>query len=77
VIVANVLSLFVRQQGGTFIAMSNRQDLQFLKKLIETGKVTPVIDRTYPLRAIPEAIAYVGEGHARGTVVIGVEHSSR
>jgi NADPH:quinone reductase-like Zn-dependent oxidoreductase len=76
VIAANVLSLFLRQQGGTFIAMNNREDRQFLKELVEAGKVTPVIDRTYLLSETPEAIGYVGEGHARAKVVITVEHSS-
>ena len=41
-----------------------------LAALVEAGKVTPVIDRTYPLGEVPEAIAYVEEGHARGSVVI-------
>jgi NADPH:quinone reductase-like Zn-dependent oxidoreductase len=50
----------------------NREDLQFLKQLIETGKLTPVIDRTYPLAEVPEAIRYLEEGHARGKVVITV-----
>jgi NADPH:quinone reductase-like Zn-dependent oxidoreductase len=77
VIKANVLSLFVRQQGRTFIATNNKEDLQFLKELIEAGKVTPVIDRTYPLSETPEAIGYVGEGHARGKVVIAVEHNDK
>ena len=77
VIKANVLSLFLRQQGGTFLATHNKEDRQFLKELIEAGKVTPVIDRTYPLSETPEAIAYVGEGHARGKVVIAVEHNSK
>ena len=74
---ANVLSLFVRQQGRTFVAVPNKEDLQFLKELIEAGKVTPVIDRTYPLSETPEAIGYVGEGHARGKVVITMEHNSK
>jgi len=43
-----------------------------LKELIEAGKVTPVIDRTYLLSEVPEAIRYVEEGHARGKVVITV-----
>ena len=43
-----------------------------LKGLIEDGKVTPVIDRTYPLTDTPEAIGHVAAGHARGTVVITV-----
>jgi NADPH:quinone reductase-like Zn-dependent oxidoreductase len=77
VIKANVLSLFVRQQGRPFIATPNNEDLVVLKELIESGKVTPVIDRTYPLSETPEAIGYLGEGHARGKVVITVEHNSK
>jgi len=76
VIKANVLSLFVRRQRGTFLSLPNKEDLATLKELIESGKVTPVIDRTYPLSETPEAIGYVGEGHARGEVVITVEHNS-
>jgi NADPH:quinone reductase-like Zn-dependent oxidoreductase len=44
----------------------------FLSELIEAGKVTPIIDRTYPLREVPEAIQYLRDGHARGKVVITV-----
>jgi NADPH:quinone reductase-like Zn-dependent oxidoreductase len=43
-----------------------------LKELIEAGKVTPVIDRTYSLSEVPEAIRYLEAGHARGKIVIGV-----
>jgi NADPH:quinone reductase-like Zn-dependent oxidoreductase len=50
----------------------NIEDLDFMKELIEVGKVTPVIDRTYPLSEVPEAMGYVGEGHAQGKVVISV-----
>jgi NADPH:quinone reductase-like Zn-dependent oxidoreductase len=50
----------------------NIEDLDFMKVLIEAGKVTPVIDRTYPLSEVPEAMGYVGEGHAQGKVVISV-----
>jgi NADPH:quinone reductase-like Zn-dependent oxidoreductase len=49
--------------------------LEFLKELIETGKLASVIDRTYPLREVPEAIRYLEEGHARGKVVITFEHN--
>ena len=77
VIKANVLSLCVRQQGRTFIAARNKEDLLLLKELIEAGKITPVIDRTNPLSENPEAIGYVGEGHARGKVVITVEHNGK
>ena len=78
VIKTAALSKFVPQQLGPSIKFSNRKDLEVLKGLIEAGKVTPVIDANHPLSATPEAIAHVGKGHARGTVVItvnGVEHS--
>jgi NADPH:quinone reductase-like Zn-dependent oxidoreductase len=55
--------------------VSTNEDLVVLKELIETGKVTPVIDRTYPLSETPEAMGYAAEGHVRGKVVIIVEHS--
>ena len=44
-----------------------------LKELIEAGKVTPVIDKAYPLSEVPEAISHLTEGHARGKVVITIE----
>jgi NADPH:quinone reductase-like Zn-dependent oxidoreductase len=50
----------------------NIEDLNFMKELIEAGKVTPVIDKTYPLSEVPEAIGYIGEGQAQGKVVITV-----
>jgi NADPH:quinone reductase-like Zn-dependent oxidoreductase len=67
---AMVLSPFVGQKLGTFINKENYEDLLVLKELIESGKVTPVIDRTYPLSEVPEAIRYLEEGRARGKVVI-------
>jgi NADPH:quinone reductase-like Zn-dependent oxidoreductase len=69
---ALVLSPFLREQGRPFVSMEKQENLVVLKELIEAGKVTPVIDRTYPLSETPEAIGYVGEGHARGKVVITV-----
>jgi NADPH:quinone reductase-like Zn-dependent oxidoreductase len=69
---ALLLSPFVGQKLGTFIASPNHQDLIVLKELIEAGKVTPAIDRTYPLSEAAQAIRYVAEGHARGKVVITV-----
>ena len=72
VIKALVLSPFVSQKMATFTVKPNKEDLQFLKELIETGNLTPVIDRTYPLAEVPEAIRYLEEGHARGKVVITV-----
>ena len=70
VIKAFVFSLFVRQQGRPYISIPNNADLVVLKELIESGKVTPVIDRSFPLSETPEAFRYLNEGHARGKVVI-------
>jgi NADPH:quinone reductase-like Zn-dependent oxidoreductase len=67
-----VLSKFGRQQLGPSIKFQNRKDLVALKELIEAGKVTPVIDGTYPLSETGKAIGHLGEGHARGTVVITI-----
>ena len=72
IIKAVVLSPFVSQKLGSFLAKPSKDDLQFLKELIEAGKVKPVIDRTYPLSEAPDAIRYLEEGHARGKVVITV-----
>ena len=72
------VSMFDHRQLGPHIKFVNRKDHEVLKGLIEGGKVKPVIDRTYPLGGAPEAIGHVGEGHARGTVVItvnGAEHA--
>ena len=56
----------------TFTAMPNKEDLVVLKDLIESGQVTPVIDRTYPLNEAPDAIRYLEEDHTQGKVVITV-----
>ena len=69
---ALVLSPFVSQKLGTFVNKENHEDMLVLKELIESGKLTPVIDRTYPLSEAPEAIRYLEEGHARGKLVIAV-----
>jgi NADPH:quinone reductase-like Zn-dependent oxidoreductase len=69
---APLLSLFVSQKLRGFVSKERKQDLQVLRELIEAGKLTPVIDRTYPLGETPEAIRYWGQGHARGKVVITV-----
>lgn len=68
-----VRSLFARQKDVRFISSPNRQDLLALAELIGTGKLTTVIDRTYQLDQTPEAMTYVGAGHARGKVVILVK----
>ena len=67
-----VLSPFVGQRLRPFLSLSRNEDLVILKDLIESGKVTPKIDRTCPLNETPGAVAYVGEGHTQGKVVITV-----
>ncbi|CAN5308507.1 hypothetical protein BH20ACT22_BH20ACT22_05030 [soil metagenome] len=69
---AAVMFVFVRQKLGQFVSKQKKEDLAVLKGLIESGKVTPVIDRMYPLSESAEALGYVAEGHARGKVVITV-----
>jgi len=71
-----LLSLFGRKKIRFFLAKLNEKDLAFLAELLEAGKVVPVIDRCYPLSDATAAIRYRDEGHARGKVVLTVEHNS-
>ncbi len=66
-----------KKVGGMGMAKLNQKDLVILKELVETGKVKPVIDRRYPLSETADAIRYLEEGHARGKVVITVEHDDK
>jgi len=68
--IALVLSPFVPQKLRPLVARRSKENLVALTELLESGKVTPVIDRTYPLSQTPEAIGYLEGGHARGKVVI-------
>jgi NADPH:quinone reductase-like Zn-dependent oxidoreductase len=72
VIAAKVLSLFGTRTMKTFLVSMKHEGLLVLKDLIEAGKVTPVIDRVYPLSESSQAMAHVGDGHARGKVAISV-----
>jgi NADPH:quinone reductase-like Zn-dependent oxidoreductase len=65
-----VVSPFVRQKLRRYLSAPNHADLVVLKELVESGKLTPVIGRTYPLSETPEALRYIEGGHARGKVVI-------
>ena len=65
-------SLGASQRVVFFVAKFNREDFVVLQELLEAGKVTPVIDRRYALSELPAALRYLGEGHARGKVVISV-----
>ncbi len=67
---AAALSPFVRQELGFFISKERKQDLEELRKLLEAGTVRPVVDRTFPLDGVPEAIRYLRDGRARGKIVI-------
>jgi NADPH:quinone reductase-like Zn-dependent oxidoreductase len=69
---AIALSPFVGQTLKSFICSENNEDLMVLKELVESGQVTPTIDRTYPLREVPAAIRHMQDGHARGKVVVTV-----
>jgi len=69
---ALVTSPLVRERLRTFLTKETTEDLGTLAELVGAGKVTPVIDRTYPLSGVPDAIVYLEEGHARGKVVITV-----
>src|SRR6266581_2143140 len=71
-LLAPVVSRFRRQKLVSYIAKHSNADLLALKELIEAGKVTPMIDRTFPLREVPQAIRYLGEGHPRAKIVITV-----
>jgi NADPH:quinone reductase-like Zn-dependent oxidoreductase len=67
---APLLSESVGMKLGAVTARTSQKDLAILKELLEAGKVVPVIDRCYPLSEAAEALRYLGEGHARGKIVI-------
>jgi NADPH:quinone reductase-like Zn-dependent oxidoreductase len=69
---AILLSRFVKQKLVMFFTSSNKADLITLKELAEGERVTPVIDRTYALNEVAQAVRYLEEGHARGKVVIAL-----
>src|SRR5436305_4477519 len=70
---ADLLSRFVHQKFVRYTTTTNKEDLKLLSDLMQTGKVTPVIDRTYKLSETAEAMRYFEEGHARGKVVLVVD----
>ncbi len=77
-----LLGLLISMTGSKKIGLgmwkpNNKEDLDFLKELLEAGKVVPVIDRCYPLSEVPEAFRYLEEGHAKGKVVITLEHNKK
>jgi NADPH:quinone reductase-like Zn-dependent oxidoreductase len=70
------ISMTGSKKMGNLMAKPNQKDLVFMSELLEAGKVVPVIDKCYPLSEVPEALRYLEEGHARGKVVITVQHSN-
>src|SRR3989441_6939891 len=68
-----ILSPFINQKMGMMMADPSQKDLAVLADMMQSGKVKPVIDRTYKLSEVPEAIRYLEQGHARGKVVITVD----
>jgi NADPH:quinone reductase-like Zn-dependent oxidoreductase len=74
---ALLLSPFVSQTLSTFVASENSDDLAVLRGLIESGQVTPVIDRSFPLCEVPTAIRHLVEGHPQGKIVISVRAQGR
>jgi NADPH:quinone reductase-like Zn-dependent oxidoreductase len=76
-----LLGAWIRSSTGKnlrlLVVPQNNKDLIAITELCEAGKVRPVIDRRYPLSAVPEALRYVGEGRAKGKVVITVEHNHK
>jgi NADPH:quinone reductase-like Zn-dependent oxidoreductase len=67
-------SPFLHQKLIAFVNSENAQDLIAIKGLIEAGKVTPTVDRTFSLDETPKAISYLAEGHARGKVAVTVKN---
>jgi len=78
-VISRLIYFVIRKRFSTgnkkfkfFVAKSNQEDLAFMKELMEAGKITPVIDRRYRLSETPQAIKYLGEGKARGKIVITI-----
>ena len=75
-LMGSVMSKTDGKKLGGVSAKTSQKDLEILKEFLEAGKVVPIIDRRYTLSETAEALRYLGEGHARGKVVINVESSS-
>jgi NADPH:quinone reductase-like Zn-dependent oxidoreductase len=70
------MSMIGSNKMGSMMAKPNQKDMEFIKGLLEAGTIKPVIDKRYPLNEVPEALSYLEDGHAKGKVVITVEHSN-
>ena len=76
-ILGPLISMTGSKKMGLLTHKPNTSDLDFIKELFEAGKVVPVIDKRYPLSETAEALRYFGEGHAKGKVVITLEHNNK
>ena len=76
IVAAQVRSRFTRQHLRPFLSVEKHDDLRALAELVEADTVTPVVDRAFPLERAADALAYVGEGHARGKVVVTLDGSA-
>jgi NADPH:quinone reductase-like Zn-dependent oxidoreductase len=74
---ALLLSPFISQKMGMMMAEIRQEDLTAMRDLMEAGKVTPVIDKTYPLSQVREAMKYLEAGHARGKVILTMEQDNK
>jgi len=78
---ATLLGPWISMTGSkkmtNFTTKETKQDLAFIKELLETGRVVPVIDRSYPLCEVADSLRYLEEGHAQGKVVITFDHRQR
>jgi NADPH:quinone reductase-like Zn-dependent oxidoreductase len=72
-----IMSRSGNKQMGNSYKRSNKEDLVLLGELLEARKIVPVIDRRYPLSKVPEALEYIGEGHAQGKIVITVANNNK
>ena len=70
VLIGPIISMTGSKTMGGMMVKPNQNDLIFMKELLETGKVIPVIDRCYPLSEVADAFRYISAGHAKGKVVI-------
>jgi NADPH:quinone reductase-like Zn-dependent oxidoreductase len=81
IIQSMLLGSMMSEKGGRKMtgvsAKRNQNDLVFIKELFEAGKIKSIIDRQYPLSEAAEALRYLGEGHARGKVVISMESNNK
>lgn len=76
ILIGPLVSVFTNKKMGNLLMKPNKEDLLFIKKLVESNKIISIIDKTYNFEEIPEAIKYLEEGHANGKVVINIKKNN-